>query len=615
MSTQVAYSFDREVGSLVRDFSGYLNDLIVSGGVSAQGRWEASGPVGGMDCSAGGGVFDMRTPSGGFSSLQSGLDGTSYGLMAQVKANPGASGEQVLFHVGAAGGTAVDHFTVYASDVGEHVKVRRNGTDITSTAAVLDGGWHHVSVQSGGDLESGGIVVKVDDVEVAHAAASSGSGSSGFPFLAIGQTVGGTLAFDGIIDDVRVLNDPIDSASLSTTNAGFMNAPVVNQLVVQYKFDETTGTTAADTSDNGYDAALTTAAQWSTGGVHDGALKAGDSAAAGSPFGTAAIALKTSDRVTLMCQLKVPSTASDNANETVFEIRNTAGLLRAEFLIAPQSNLAYWRIYQHDGTTQWVPSANLAITRDAWHHYAIALAPTAYAPMLDGVAVGGASSTAPAFDDWATLHLGAGRFKATTPAVLIDDLRVVNNYLYPEAIARHMATGDANPPPPASPLDGAANATSSASGSITVRHGIAGQVDAASAVGGTVTALRPVAGDVAVAFGAAGAITARYQVNGVVDVASGIDGDLTVVAKPELAGLVAAQSHIAGTVTALHHIAGTARATSAVSGAITIAGEQGPTTPPARTRSIQPESRTLAVPAEVRTRTIAREDRTRVVHP
>jgi type II secretory pathway pseudopilin PulG len=71
--------------------------------------------------------------------------------------------------------------------------------------------------------------------------------------------------FDGIIDNVRIYNralDPCEIAELAGTRAG---------LVGYWKFDETNGSTAADSSGNGIDA-IVSGGTWDAGGQIDGAL-------------------------------------------------------------------------------------------------------------------------------------------------------------------------------------------------------------------------------------------------------------------------------------------------------------------------------------------------------
>ncbi len=431
MSTQIAYSFDSAVGATVPDQSGYLADLTTTGGVSAAGH-----TAGGMRCNNGGGTGVLPDYQ-----HQAALGGAgSYMMWAKPD---GAGTSQVLWAIGT--GSTGDVIVLYAADPSGHVAYYANGVLHTTTVSIMDGGWHHVSVQTQGDLSSGGLVIKVDDTIVYQGAPLTTQNLNAAAF-SIGQLSDGSMRFQGVIDDFRALNDPIDSATLGTSNADFMATPVRSLLDAEYSLDETSGTTAHDTSGKDHALILTSGSLW-TAGKHAGGLNIGGGAT--TPVGNAQITAGESPRWTLMCWYKTPATAGNSgAVWTIVEVRDTAGNLRAEILTADGSSISlYPRVYDQDHNQWFGQSYNNSIPADGdWHHLAVAIYPTGVDAYVDGVEVGGQSGL-PSIDfpDWDVLNVGAGRFTGP-PTGAVDDVRVISNYLYDDAIGRQLAAASTAPP-------------------------------------------------------------------------------------------------------------------------------------------------------------------------
>ncbi len=141
--------------------------------------------------------------------------------------------------------------------------------NFTATATVNDDSWHHVAAVADypnlyfyidGVLDSGSPHTMTFDI----------INVNGNEFK-IGTT-GTTYAFDGLIDDVRVYDRAFSAADMKALFE-LGEADITTNLNGHWKFDESAGTTAADSSGNGYDGTIFGNPAWSpSGGVVDGAL-------------------------------------------------------------------------------------------------------------------------------------------------------------------------------------------------------------------------------------------------------------------------------------------------------------------------------------------------------
>lgn len=424
----MAYSFESiDVGIL--DQSGYMIDLVTTGGATVSGHTGS-----GMDCSAGGATgVDLSAP------METAVALNSASVMMWVKSNPGAAGTQVLFHVGGGNTDDSSHVTVYASNAGGMLAVTWGARSATTTTSILDGLWHFVSVQHDSDVSTG-LVIKVDDAVVYTDPAAGTFIALPSGAFAIGQMCGGALPFDGVIDDFRGINDPIDSVSLGTSNAVFMADPVRNLLELEYGCDASSGTVLADTSGYGRDATLASPSWAPAGGKYAGALDIGGHRTANDPIGTVAANFIDASRWAFLFWFNGAADATSEVY-TIIEVRDAADNVRAEMLVQP--NQGGWNVYPRIYDTafnQWISSPNFGIPPDgAWHHVAFTIFPQGWLSLLDGVEVGSASGLPlMTFPNWDVVNVGAGRFAGPVDG-MIDDVRILSNYMYDGAVQKHMA--------------------------------------------------------------------------------------------------------------------------------------------------------------------------------
>jgi prepilin-type N-terminal cleavage/methylation domain-containing protein len=119
-------------------------------------------------------------------------------------------------------------------------------TTATSTPALNDGAWHHVAARISGTT----ITLYVDGVADSTTGTTSARPSNPSTQTWIGdiQPCPGTTSWKGLLDDVRIYNRALSTSEVSQLAAG---TDVSSSLVGYWKFDETSGTTAADSSGAG----------------------------------------------------------------------------------------------------------------------------------------------------------------------------------------------------------------------------------------------------------------------------------------------------------------------------------------------------------------------------
>lgn len=130
--------------------------------------------------------------------------------------------------------------------------------DVNSTASVNDGAWHHVAAVR----SSGTVTLYIDG-------SSDGSGTadsdfSGTEKLRIGRWQGGSDFWDGLLDDVRIYNKALSANEVASI---FGTATTQNHLVGWWKLDESSGTTASDSSGHENHGTLTDGPTWVSGTI------------------------------------------------------------------------------------------------------------------------------------------------------------------------------------------------------------------------------------------------------------------------------------------------------------------------------------------------------------
>jgi hypothetical protein len=135
---------------------------------------------------------------------------------------------------------------VYLSSGNVYAQVYSNEWIHSTGTNYADGKWHCIVHTFGGP--AGGQKLYVDGVLKASGTLTASS-FTWQTSICIGYSLGaGSAYFNGLIDDVRVFNDPLNAKQVQRL---YQSGPLV-----WYKFDTGSGNTAVDSSGNGYDGTI-----------------------------------------------------------------------------------------------------------------------------------------------------------------------------------------------------------------------------------------------------------------------------------------------------------------------------------------------------------------------
>lgn len=154
------------------------------------------------------------------------------------------STRQWLFYAGAESGTGRFCLEI------ESGKFTSNwfSSSYSFSQALVSGSWYHAVASYDGS----NVSVAVNGVVQSQVAALS---TGATVTTRVGIFASGAFPFNGIIDDVRVYNRDLSAAEFLAMFVNATPAPT-NGLVGHWKFDEGSGTTAADSSGNGNNGTL-----------------------------------------------------------------------------------------------------------------------------------------------------------------------------------------------------------------------------------------------------------------------------------------------------------------------------------------------------------------------
>ena len=134
----------------------------------------------------------------------------------------------------------------------------------SNTISVLDNNWHHIAVSV---KRNGTAEFYLDGASVGNYSVSSFSGkniSNASKSLYIGSTGSSTSPLKGNLDDVRVYKKALSNSEVADlANSG--QTTNNDTYITHWAFDETSGTTAIDSSSNHFNGTLKNGPTWSTG--------------------------------------------------------------------------------------------------------------------------------------------------------------------------------------------------------------------------------------------------------------------------------------------------------------------------------------------------------------
>lgn len=228
MAQGAGYSFNSSTvsGSKVRDLAGYFltGTIVGSAAITTGGKYSD-----GLNCT--GGALQIASIDSSFYPVNT--DG-GLSVAAWVKLNTTTAAARCIASAQSGG---LLNWAVYASNSSGNVEVKVAGTTYSTTTSIRDGAWHHVMLVHDKVPSTDTVTVYVDGVSVLSTTATTSLTYAGTVSIEAGRNVlslGETL--DGIIDDFRWWNDPVESSYVSTV----MGAEQTDFQLAIYPFDDDT---------------------------------------------------------------------------------------------------------------------------------------------------------------------------------------------------------------------------------------------------------------------------------------------------------------------------------------------------------------------------------------
>lgn len=414
MAVVGAYDFAHLTSGKVRDLACYGRDLTMDAGASLQ----ADGS--GIRCATGGARSDALG-SGDYA------NSAIFSFIADVTPLDSTAGVRYITTHVRGDNTLAKAFLL--SDENGFFGVEIDGTRYSSGVNVLDGK-HNLAVVYDFD---GNLFFYVDGLEVHQALRANTNYNTG-AYFAVGR---GATASAGVaravIDNLRLFNDPVFGES---EIQHFMNLPVTDLLMAAYNFDQLNGTSLADSST--YRNTLQKTANGSLGTGKNGQALIPAANTGPTAVGTG-LTLGAFDRLNVSMWADVlfsgsaaPFLSLEKADGSpVFRLYRggSNGLL-----------MKSWRT--DDGTAdQYLFGPDEAMPIGVWTHIAVDINPTGWNMVVNGAPWAGGTNgngptNSPIVSDISVLRVGEG----TSSPAAIDDLRIIKNYLNPDAIQRLMNT-------------------------------------------------------------------------------------------------------------------------------------------------------------------------------
>lgn len=329
--------------------------------------------------------------------------------------------------------TAIDSFGAEVVSLGDHVFLRLddggklraryyNGsawTGLDFTTSYVGTGWHHFVAVF--DDTNNMLRLYVDGAEVASGAMASSISYAGLSSdTVIGRNGGGGTSHDftGTIDDVRVYDGVLPAAEIEE----------IYSLLLHWKLNETSGSTADDSSYYERDGTVVGTASWVAGRRHNAHDFNGSTKVEYNSL------LRNPTSFTLACWARIDS--SDTSGADGVSIGDYCHLrLHSVAAGAPQGN------FYVGGTTWGTVTGTKSYVGAGWHHFAVTFSDSgnSFKLYVDGALIATTSTTSSI--SWAGLgtktRIGANGDVSTAFDLdgAIDDARIYNRALTQSEIA------------------------------------------------------------------------------------------------------------------------------------------------------------------------------------
>ena len=296
-------------------------------------------------------------------------------------------------------------------------------TTLQSTVTVNDGRWHHVAVTRNGF--DGMMAIYLDGVLNTNWIGPVGPRLAS-PFLRLGSIQTGFAGkfYNGALADVRLYNGWLDANAI----AQLVAAPA---LLAQLKFDESSGSTAADATGHGWNGTLVNSPTW----------VAGHSGNAVNLNGTSQYVSLPTNVVSSLNDFSITAWVDLNAAATWNRVFDFGAGTTVYMALIPQSGagtLRYTITAAGNGHEQQI-NASAALPAGGWHHVAVTQNAGVGILYLDGVpvATNSAMTLTPSLLGITTQNW-IGRSEWSADPYLngrVDDFRIYNGALRPGEIA------------------------------------------------------------------------------------------------------------------------------------------------------------------------------------
>ena len=364
MAQAAGYTFNADTvdGTTVRDVAGYfLHGTIVGSATVVAGKYGN-----GLNCTGGAMRVVVRPPKAGDSFYPLNTDG-GLSVAAWVKLNDNTSAARCI---ASAAGSSTLNWAVYASNASGNVEAKIAGATYSTSTSIRDGQQHHVLVTYDATPSTDTVKIAVDGVQVLSVNSTATMTYSGTEVTmeAGRNTLTGTEALNGIVDDLRWWNDPVEAAYWSTLVA----AEQIDFQLGIYAFDHDT---AEDYGSYGRDLTVAPSASFTTG-LYGRALVSGTAAAGASGV----VDFPDCDRLAICGWLRL-DTAPVGSAAPILAINETAGSARARVVVNTSRTVtATWTTID-DGTVSVTSTATLTVGQ--WTRFQFAINPTYVQVRLD----------------------------------------------------------------------------------------------------------------------------------------------------------------------------------------------------------------------------------------
>lgn len=296
-------------------------------------------------------------------------------------------------------------------------------TTLQSTTTINDGQWHFVAVVRNG--LTGTMAIFLDGVLNTNLTGPVGARMSP-PSLRLGSLQTGVAGqfYNGVLEDVRLFNGWLDTNAI----AQLFTEPTA---VAQLKFDESSGTTAADATGHGWNGTLVNGPTWVAGQTGNAVSLNGVNQCVSLPAGV----------VSSLNDFSIAAWVYVNAAATWNRVFDFGSGTPAYMALIPQSDNGTLRfdITIAGGNNTQKISTPMALPAGGWHHVAVTLNAGVGVLYLDGAPVGtnSAMTITPSMLGVTTQNwIGRSQY-SSDPYLngMVDDLRIYSGALSPNEIA------------------------------------------------------------------------------------------------------------------------------------------------------------------------------------